>query len=237
MGRGKKLGQVEAYGVVVTLALAQLGNVLSALWAPKYAWTGALVSTVVVLVLLVFGKMRIPRWRKDGGLSLLPWKEHSALAAKDLVAMVSPGNGRETALAAALHHGPLGLERVWLLCSEDSAADAGWVKAEVLKRLPAVDVRVRTALRTAFNIEDVKAEVECVRKLALKGGRQQEDLVCDFTGMTKHASVGMVLACLPWVARLEYVAPLTTDERKRGVTPKPPVEVKIGYRLLDDEED
>ncbi len=225
---------METYGIALAILLSPLGSLIATAVLPKYALPAAAVNLAVIAALLALGRWRIPVWRKATGLALFP-REYPALAAKGLVAMVSAGNGRMTALAAARHHGKLGLKHLWLISSQESRADAEWLQAEMARDLPAVDVKLRPSLESAFSVEEMKAEVEHVRSLALKQLHLREDeLVCDFTGMTKHASVGMVLACLPAVARLEYVSPQTSDERQRGVTPKPPVEVHIAYRLEED---
>jgi hypothetical protein len=83
--------------------------------------------------------------------------------------------------------------------------------------------------------------VDGLRRIAKKTrGIPEADLICDFTGLTKHASAGMVLACGARPARLQYVppsSPAARDERFRGLEPGTPIEVNIAYEVVPEEEE
>ena len=69
-------------------------------------------------------------------------------------------------------------------------------------------------------------------------GLAENDIMCDFTGMTKHMSAGMIFACAPKEARLQYMHPkgfLADGRADPDAGPSEPVEVEIAYQLEEDE--
>ena len=53
----------------------------------------------------------------------------------------------------------------------------------------------------------VGEHVEKIRRQMLRQEIKDNDIVCDFTGLTKHMSAGMIFACAPKEARLQYMHP------------------------------
>jgi hypothetical protein len=56
-----------------------------------------------------------------------------------------------------------------------------------------------------------------------------EDVIADYVGLTAHASVGMVLACLHEQAPLQYT-PAEYDANLQALRPLPPFEVVLQGR-------
>jgi hypothetical protein len=66
---------------------------------------------------------------------------------------------------------------------------------------------------------------------------RESELICDFTGFTMHATVGMILACTAQDARLPYMHPNRKDADGRADTStgSVPKEVDIGYVITERE--
>ncbi len=88
-------------------------------------------------------------------------------------------------------------------------------------------------LQNPNDIEEALTRVAELRRQALRReGIDESDLTCDSTGLTKGASAGMVVACLPGAARL----PERREEQTlRGTGPFRPVEVHIAYSRVSEE--
>jgi hypothetical protein len=162
-------------------------------------------------------------------------------AVRGLVAFVAVGQGSSSALQAAEWHGERGkLQRVWLLTSTSKAAadDARRVKAEIEAKFPNLAGVVIEELPDMHDIKLIKARVEEVRRRAINSGVPEEGLICDFTGLTKSASAGMILACLPRNCRLEYMHPrrIDADGRADPAAGSDPMEVRLAYELEEEEE-
>ena len=79
--------------------------------------------------------------------------------------------------------------------------------------------------------------MERIRKQLQREGLAENDIVCDFTGMTKHMSAGMIFACAPREARLQFMHPrrfLADGRADPEAGPSEPVEVEIAYQIEED---
>jgi len=161
--------------------------------------------------------------------------ERAPEPAKALIAMVSAGGGRVTALAAAEHHIQR-LDHLWLITTRTAEADALFVSERITALKPGIAIHPIRIIDDKHTIDEVKVVVEMLRRKAIQEcGGAERDVICDFTGLTKHASAGMVLACAPRLARLQYVTPATKDSAGHGLTPGRPIEVGIAYQITGDE--
>jgi hypothetical protein len=162
-------------------------------------------------------------------------------AARGLVVFVAVGQGSSSALQAAEWHGKQGkLQWVWLLTStsKEAVEDAERVKAQIAGEFPALAGVEIEQLPDIYDIKLIKARVEEVRRRAINAGVPEEGLICDFTALTKSASAGMILACLPRNCRLEYMHPRKIDADGRAVLAagSDPMEVRLAYELEEEEE-
>ena len=162
-------------------------------------------------------------------------------SARGLVVFVAVGQGSSSALQAAQWHGERGrLQRVWLLTSTSTKAveDAERVKGEIEAKFPALAGVEIEQLPDIHDIKLIKARVEEVRRRAINAGIPEDGLICDFTGLTKSASTGMILACLPRNCRLEYMHPrkIDSDGRADPAAGSDPMEVRLAYELEEQED-
>jgi hypothetical protein len=201
-------------------------------------WTGLAVILLLVAGLGVLLSERIQRWTQRSRQFQKIGLTRSVPRAQALVVFVSKGSGRTSARDAALYHAGDGvLRHLWLLTSEEAETDANWVRAEVEREHPTTAVYPAVCLPDIYSIPDAKAEVEKIRKGLLRKGVAENDIVCDFTGMTKHMSAGMIFACAPKEARLQYMHPkrfLADGRADPAAGPSEPIEIEIAYQVEDD---
>ena len=201
-------------------------------------WTGIVVILLMVAGLGVVLSERIQRWMRSSREFQEIGLTRSVRPAQALVAFVSKGAGRTSARDAALYHASDGvLRHLWLLTSAEAEADADWVRSEVAREHTAVTVYPTVCLPDIYSIPDAKAEVEKIRKGILRKGVSENDIVCDCTGMTKHMSAGMIFACAPKEARLQYMHPkrfLADGRADPAAGPSEPIEIEIAYQVEDD---
>ena len=100
------------------------------------------------------------------------------------------------------------LAHLWLLHSSDAGSlqNLEFVRSHCRETVPHVKLSVRQE-DDMFSITTAKAHVDFVRQEAHAIGIKDEDLICDFTGMTKPVSAGVVLACIRPDHRLQYMEP------------------------------
>jgi hypothetical protein len=148
--------------------------------------------------------------------------------ARGLVALVSSKAGYRSAEEAVRYHSEV-LERLWLVHSSDSEENARMIARGVKE-----GVKVEfTLLRNLESIEEAAQTVQQIRRRALRSGLSDQELICDFTGMTKPASAGAVLAFVSPEARLQYMEPTAflEDGRPDPNAPSVPFEVVLAYEL------
>jgi len=232
------------FAISILLALlvgvaGSLGGEIVKGTADRSVWVGFVAIAIGVAGLGVVLSDRIQRWMRRNREFLSIGETHHVTRARALIAFVSKGAGRTSARDAVLHHAGDGvLQQLWLLTSKEAEADADWVRGEVARGWPAVTVYPTVCLPDIYSIVDAKEEVEKIRKGMLRKGLEENDIMCDFTGMTKHMSAGMIFACAPKEARLQFMHPkkfLPDGRADPEAGPSEPVEVKIAYQLEEEE--
>ena len=129
------------------------------------------------------------------------------------------------------------LQHVWLITTPGAKADAEGVSAQIEALKPGVEIHPITFVENTHTIEEVKPKVEGIRREALRQrGISERDLICDFTGLTKQASAGMVLACARRSARLQYIRS-DCDDAGRVIPPGTPVEIGVAYQIAAEPEE
>lgn len=201
-----------------------------------WMWLGLIVGAVVVMGLLFSQKVRrmIAEQRRGATLRL----SRTVTRAKALVVFVSMPPGSSSAVEAALYHGDKDvLRELWMITSEQAAGEAKRVGEVVKARYPSVTVNPAVCVGDAYSIENAKDEVEKIRKVCLRKYRDPAEVMCDFTGFTKSMSAGMILACAPRQARLQYMHPneIFPDGRANSAAGSHPVEVELAYWIEEDE--
>ena len=122
---------------------------------------------------------------------------------------------------AILFHLPR-LERCWLICSPQSIAEA----EKVSESFPTV---CQDALIVVNDVYDPIAFRDYVNQIyaTLPDGWSEGEVIADYVGMTAHASVGMVLACVGKQRPLQYTPAINTRDGKL-IGSMEPIEVNLG---------
>lgn len=202
-------------------------------------WTGvaALVVLAISAVLFSHRVKKALRSLRTGPVIMTASKEGNVKPAEGLIALVSIGRGRSSVVDAVFFHKET-LRHIWLIRSLASEQDAQIIKNEIRKFLPPerCDIHDDKILDDPDDIDDAFHKVKVLRRRASRDFRiADEDLICDFTGMTKAASAGMVLACAQPGKRLQYMRPMDKDEHgyPTGETRSLPREIHISYRISE----
>ena len=175
-----------------------------------------LVIPVVVSVALSTGRV-LDRSRR---VSLNPSKRRPT-PRKGLIFLVSQN---EVVFREAIKPHESTLQHIWLICSKQTFPLAEKLREEQEVKNRAIDALV---------VNDVHDPLEFYQRVkticaGLPKGLQVSDVIADYVGMTAHASVGTVLACLVIGLPLQYT-PGEYDQELKAVRPLPSFEVEIKF--------
>ena len=125
--------------------------------------------------------------------------------ARGLVLLVSRGKGVMSAIYAVDYHRET-LLHLWLIHSSDGGSLEGvaQIRRHCRECAQQIDIRTRQ-IDNVFSVEMARALVDFIRQEAYSFGIVDQDFICDFTGMNKPVSAGVVLACLRPEHRLQYM--------------------------------
>ena len=203
-------------------------------WAGLHFDPGVLTAACVAMFLLVnvAYDRRLRGWlRHSEPIGL--FEDRTVKASRGLMLLVSRGDGVRQATWAIQHHRTR-LTHLWLIHSSDSEEVAKSLRTQTEQDLPAITVRLMQ-LPNLGSVELAKQLVEQVQTEAKLAGLDWDDLICDFTGMTKPVSAGVVLANVGPHARLQYMEPTKTlpDGRPDPEAPSKPVGIRLNYDPLE----
>ena len=173
----------------------------------------AIASMLILALAVIFARWRLsPRGREELNKS-------KPEAHRGLVLLVS----QPVACRTAIQHHLLKLERVVLICSPQTRSMA----EDLQREFPLLT----TEIMTADDVLDPKLIYDLVRKAYSKLPKDfpAEEMISDYTGMTAHASVGMVLACMERDWPLEFT-PALLDENRKPIGSLPPIEIGLSYK-------
>jgi hypothetical protein len=202
-----------------------LGVISNGVFSLLTFWLGVTPPRIVLIIagtLLVFILMVwIVALRLAGAVRRVARDSRKPEKRRGLIFLVSQLEPCRTAVA---YHQPV-LERCWLLCSTKTLAMAQSLRGEFARSGVRID--------EPCVINDVNDPLEFRREVAeiyenLPEGWQPSDVIADYLGMTAHASVGMVLACLEKDRPLEYTLPVYDDDR-RPIGAEDPMEIVLDW--------
>jgi hypothetical protein len=229
----------SAYLVLLGVLSAELVEINKA-----YEWVPARYLVLTLLFVVAIGGYRLVdrlrrAWNRGGEIIKIDFgKVGEVREATSLIALVSQREGRSSALQAVQYHaGRNVLRHLSLITTHEAEGDAIWVREQVQSNYPNVTVHDIHFLEDKDNIPETKGIVEHLRSRSIKEFKVPEaDLICDFTGLTKNASAGMILACATRTARLQYMVPNRRgpDGRADPVAGSLPCEVFLKYVVVED---
>jgi len=217
--------------VIFIVLTSAAGNVVYELLKQWFAAWGIAVGMVLAVFLLGISLSRkIAEWWRMRNQVMRVDFDPKVSPAKALVVLVSKAPGSSSALEAALYHArDESLQHLWLITSKDAASEAELVKHRVLSMHPKVQA-YEVILDDIFDINHAQRVVGEIRDQALgKAEISEEDVMFDFTGMTKQASAGMVSVCAATRSRLQFMQPkgFLVDGRADPSAGSEPREVRV----------
>lgn len=140
---------------------------------------------------------------------------------KGLILLVSQPEACETAIR---FHLPM-LKRCWLICSPLTLEKA----QDLCRRFPKVCLDPPIVVNDIYNPLDFRAHVTTIYRTRLPRGWQESEVIADYTGMTAHASVGTVLACVGTERPLQYT-PAKFDSQGKIVGSLKPIRIQLSWK-------
>jgi CRISPR-associated protein (Cas_Cas02710) len=134
------------------------------------------------------------------------------------VLLVSQQEACETAIR---FHLPA-LKRCWLICSRERLEMA----QELCRQFPQVCVDAPLVVNDIYNPLEFRDRVLEIYQRRLPKGWKQSEVIADYTGMTAHASVGTVLACVGTARPIQYT-PAKVDAQGKVVGSLNPIRVTV----------
>lgn len=130
------------------------------------------------------------------------------------------------------------MRHLWLVTTRAAEGDARQVANELKGAgWPGLQIHEFQFLDDKDSIIEAKRLVEHLRSRAMQEFAVPESgVMCDFTGLTKNAGAGMILACAPKPARLQYMVPNRVDEAGRAdvTAGSRPREVFLQYMVIEE---
>jgi hypothetical protein len=229
------------YVVLLSLASAAalevLKDFLRRIFGDNTLLSMTLTTTVcLVLCFIVWIAFRKEFRRRLGNstINVLPIRPKRLVEASALITLCGPSAPerctKNPAFEAAQYHRGT-LKHLWLITSYSGEETAKWIHGQaeswgVIAHPPIV-------LADTCEIDIIRLKVEEARREAIEGYKIAEaDIICDFTGMTKPVTAGMILACAPRGRRLQYLqGQYDANGKLMPDAPSIPIEIEIEYEI------
>lgn len=214
--------------LVGSVFLAVFGNAVYDILKNIFGTTTPdLVKIAAIALLILVAAVLVVWWTITQRLSRLPIDvpfevRQKALDRKykGLILLVS---NLEACRVAIEFHRPL-LERCWLVCSSTSLEKA----QELQRQFPKMCIDPPIAVNDVYDPILFRDQINAIYETRLPQSWQDTEVISDYTGMTVHASVGMVLACLEKNRPLQYTPPNLRQGKIIGSLN--PIRVTLGFR-------
>lgn len=186
--------------------------------------TPALIRIAAIALLILAAAVGLVGWAISQRLSRLPdipfEVQQKALDRQyqGLILLVSKPEACKTAIQ---FHLPA-LKRCWLICSAQTLEQAQELRQQFLQ----VCVDQPIVVNDIYNPLEFLDCINAIYRVRLPKGWQESDVIADYTGMTAHASVGMVLACVGTSRLLQYT-PAKLDQNGKVVGSLNPIRILL----------
>lgn len=137
---------------------------------------------------------------------------------RGLILLVSRVEACETAIRFHLPR----LQRCWLICSTQSLE----IAEQLRQQFPTVCVDHPIVINDVYQPLEVYDRVREIYRDRLPQSWQESEVIADYTGMTVHASVGLVLACVKTQRPLQYT-PAKLDAQGRAIGSLAPIRILL----------
>jgi len=208
-----------AYGNLFEWVLGGAFTVL-----PKYV----IAIGLGIVPALIVGWAAVTWWRNRQLVVSAVQMSHQPTRRRGLILLVGRLPVCEKAIDFHWMGGEGPLERVWLVCSDQSAGDAERLVAKY-------STLCDPTLRRIADVYDVREYYDTIR--AIYRDRKPadwlpDDVICDMTGMTACGSIGMTLACLGRDRPLQYT-PASYNAALNATMPLDPVELQLAWHPVE----
>jgi CRISPR-associated protein (Cas_Cas02710) len=126
----------------------------------------------------------------------------------------------EPCLTAIKYHLPT-LQQCWLICSSDTLKTT----QQLINEYPHICANQPIIINDIHDPIEYRNAITKIYENHLPKGWTDQDVIADYTGMTAHGSVGMVLACMGLNRPLQYV-PVATDANQEAFS-LDPIEITL----------
>lgn len=137
-----------------------------------------------------------------------------------LILLVSQTTACETAIQFHLPD----LKRCWLISSQQKLE----IAQELCQQFPQICVDPPILINDVYNPLEVRDRIDEIYRSRLPEGWREAGVIADYTGMTAHASVGVVLACVGTARPLQYT-PAKLDAQGKIVGSLPPIRIGLSH--------
>jgi hypothetical protein len=211
--------------LVGSVFLAIFGNAVYDIFKNVFGTnTPALIRIAAIALFILVTAVLVVAWVIAQRLSLLPINipfevQQKALDRqfKGLILLVS---NLEACRTAIQFHQPT-LERCWLVCSPETLKQAQYFRSQFRE---CVDQPI--VINDIYDPLKFRNCVHAIYRTRLPKGWQESAVIADYTGMTAHASVGTVLACLGTGRSLQYT-PAKIDSQGKIVGSMNPIRILL----------
>ncbi|KAM3112686.1 MULTISPECIES: hypothetical protein [unclassified Phormidesmis] len=100
---------------------------------------------------------------------------------------------------------------------------------ELCQEFPQICVDAPLVVNDIYNPLEFWARVDEIYRTRLPKGWTEAEVIADYTGMTAHASVGVVLACVGTQRSIQYT-PAKVDAQGKVVGSLNPIRVMLGFQ-------
>jgi hypothetical protein len=182
-----------------------------------------IIFFIPFVVVIIIGTWQLIRYQLKKS-KLLSSELQSPIGKKVLILLVS---NPDSAMYAINYHfcGKESLQQVYLIPSNDNNSNEfGPSSQKIAEEIKKRCQDLQTELQRVFAVEilegvspaDAQDTFERVNRVFRQTSYEPVDVVADFTGGTKPMSVGMIMACLPSMRELEYVAYNPSERKSYG---------------------
>lgn len=140
---------------------------------------------------------------------------------RGLVLLVSQVEACETAIR---FHLPV-LQRCWLICSRERLEMA----QDICREFPKICHDAPLVVNDIYNPLEFRARINDIYRTRLPKDWTEAEVIADYTGMTAHASVGVVLACVGTTRPIQYT-PAKVDAQGKVIGSLNPIRVVLGFQ-------
>jgi hypothetical protein len=135
-----------------------------------------------------------------------------------LILLVSRIEACQTAIQ---FHGKT-LQHCWLICSPQTLEQAQTIRQQFSK----VCIDQPIVINDIYNPLEFRTQINAIYQTRLPKDLPASEVITDYTGMTAHASVGAVLACLGTTRPLQYT-PAKVDGQGKIIGSLNPIRIRL----------